>query len=219
MSFRVVCISRSMAAGGEGVGQTIAQRRGFRYVDEQIITRAAEQAQVDPKLVAATEQRKPFLKRIIDRLAEGQNLAGVVTLGSGVPLDIFTTAAPGGYQPTDDDLRVMIRAAIHEIAEAGNAVIVAHAASMALAGVAGVLRVLITASPETRARRLAAEKGLSEADAAKAIAHSDRDRRDYFLRFYQLKEELPTHYDVVLNTDVVSAEQAVRVIETLLASE
>src|SRR4030095_9503986 len=51
MSFRVVCISRSTAAGGESIGQAVAQRLDFRYVDEQIITKAAQEAQVDPALV------------------------------------------------------------------------------------------------------------------------------------------------------------------------
>ncbi len=41
MDVRVVCISRTMAAGGETVGELVAQRLGFRYVDEQIITLAA----------------------------------------------------------------------------------------------------------------------------------------------------------------------------------
>jgi len=53
MKTRVVCISRTIAAGGEAVGEIVASRLGFRYVDEEIISRAANQAQVDAKLVAA----------------------------------------------------------------------------------------------------------------------------------------------------------------------
>ena len=33
-------------------------------------------------------------------------------------------------------------------------------------------------------------------------------RRDYLKRFYELDEELPTHYDLVVNTDVLTLEQA-----------
>ena len=61
MGFHVVCISRTTAAGGENVGQAVAQRLGFRYVDEQIIRRAAQQAQVEPGLVAKAEHRQPLL--------------------------------------------------------------------------------------------------------------------------------------------------------------
>ncbi len=217
MSFRVVCISRTIAAGGESIGQAVAQRLGFRYVDEQIIEKAAQQAQVDPALVAAAEHRQPLLQRLLDRMAVGAELAGTVTLATGVPLDVFTPS-PAVYKADQDDLRVLIRAAIHEVARAGNAVIVAHAASLALGGSEGVLRVLVTASPETRAERLSLAEGTGAKEATAAVAASDRERRDYLLRFYKVKEELSTHYDVVINTDVLTGEQAVNLILSVAQS-
>ena len=41
---------------------------------------------------------------------------------------------------------------------------------------------------------------------------SDRERTDYFRRFYELTEELPTHYDMVINTEALTPEQAVSAI-------
>ena len=55
-------------------------------------------------------------------------------------------------------------------------------------------------------------QGISVADSTAAVTASDRERRDYLLRFYKIKEELPTHYDLVINTDVLSGEQAVDLI-------
>ena len=211
MGLRVVCISRTTAAGGENVGDTVAQRLGFRYVDEQIIERAAQLAQVDPKLVEAAEHRQPLLQRLIGKLAAAYELAGPVSLATGVPLDAFAPG-PVGYQAMPEDLRVLIRAAIHEVAKVGHVVIVAHAASVALAGTAGVLRVLVTASPAVRAQRLAVAQGISADEATAAIAKSDRERRDYFQEFYKIKDELPTHYDLAINTDVLTPKQAVEVI-------
>ena len=211
MSIKVVCISRTIAAGGETIGQAVAQRLGFRYVDEQIIEKAAQQAQVDPALVAAAEHRQPLLQRFLDKLARGADLAGTVTLATGVPLDVFVPS-PTAYRAEPDDLRVLIRAAIHEVARTGQVVIVAHAASLALSGAEGVLRVLVTASPETRAQRLVVAQHSGAADAAGAIAASDRERRDYLYSFYNVKEELPTHYDLVINTDALTPAQAVEAI-------
>jgi cytidylate kinase len=210
MSFSVICISRSVAAGGEQIGQVVAEHLGFRYVDEQIITRAAQQAQVDPAVVAAAEHRQPMLQRLLDRLALAGDLAGPMSLATGVPIDAFVPAA--GYHAMPDDLRVLIRAAIHDIAGRGRAVIVAHAASMALSGTENVLRVMITASPETRVQRLLVAQGISAAEASAAVAASDRERREYFQRFYHIKEELPTHYDLTLNTDVLAPAQAIEII-------
>ncbi|HYM27904.1 MAG TPA: cytidylate kinase-like family protein, partial [Steroidobacteraceae bacterium] len=173
--------------------------------------RAAQLAQVDPTLVEAAEHRRPLLQRLLDKLPTARELAGPVSLATGVPLD---AVAPGGagYRATPDDLRVLIRAAIHEVAKVGQVVIVAHAASMALGGMEGVLRVLVTASPASRARRLAVAQGISTEEAATAIAKSDRERREYFEAFYSIKDELPTHYDLVINTDVLMPKQAVEVI-------
>ena len=211
MGFRVVCISRTTAAGGENIGRAVAQRLGFRYVDEQIIERAAQQAQVDPAVVAAAEHRQPLLRRLLDKITMGAELAGTVTLGTGVPVDAFVPP-PAANRADTNDLRVLIRAAIHEVAGAGQAVIVAHAASTALGSTEGVLRVLVTASTDTRVRRVAEFERIVEAEAERRIAASDRERHEYFQRFYKLQEELPTHYDLVINTDVLTAAQAVDMV-------
>jgi cytidylate kinase len=217
MSFRVVCISRTLAAGGEDIGHAVAQRLDYRYVDEEIIYKAAQLAQVDPNLVAAAEHQQPLLQRLLDKLAAAQEMAGPVTLATGLPLEFFQPVG-SGPRATPDDLRILIRAAIHEVAAAGSSVIVAHAASMALAGKPSVLRVLITASDETRIQRMAAAKHLTAKDAAAAINTSDRERREYFQRFYKIKQELPTHYDLVINTDGFTSEQAVTLIVSAAGS-
>jgi cytidylate kinase len=106
----------------------------------------------------------------------------------------------------------LIRNAVWESAERGNAVLVAHAASLALANRTDVLRVWVTASPETRARRLAEAEDIGEAEAKKLVASGDANRADYLKRFYGASAELPTHYDIVLNTDRVAPEDAALLI-------
>ena len=113
----------------------------------------------------------------------------------------------------------MIRSVLWESAERGNAVIVAHAASLALATRTDVLRVLITASPETRARRLAEAQNIDQAEAEKLVARGDANRADYLKRFYGVSAELPTHYDLVLNTDRVAPEDAAALILSTARSQ
>ena len=212
MPARVVCISRTVGALGERIGSLVAERLSFRYVDEQVIERAARLAQMDPKHVEAVERRQPLLRALMDKLAAARDLVGpeTVSLALGAPL----SGVPGreGYRGTPEDLRILIRAAIHELAREGQAVIVAHAASMTLATRTDVVRVLVTASAETRGRRLVAAQGITPEAAAAAVAASDRDRGDYFRRFYEIAREQPTHYDLVVNTDVLTPEQVAEVI-------
>jgi cytidylate kinase len=91
-------------------------------------------------------------------------------------------------------------------------VIVAHAASYAVDAGEQPLRVLITAPPEKRAERVAAADNLNDSEAAKAIKKSDAGRADYLKRFYDVAEELPIHYDLVINTETLSMEQAATLI-------
>jgi cytidylate kinase len=83
---------------------------------------------------------------------------------------------------------------------------------MTLATRPDVMRVLVTASAETRARRLVSAQGIALEAAVAVVATSDRSRRDYFRRFHDIPHELPTHYDLVINTDVITPEQAADVI-------
>ena len=108
--------------------------------------------------------------------------------------------------------RGLIRSIIEEVADAGNAVIVSHAASMALGQREDVLRVLVTASTQVREQRLAAALGIDEKEAAQTVKRSDAGRADYIKRFYGISAELPTHYDLVINTDQLSPEDAAQLI-------
>jgi cytidylate kinase len=208
MPAKVVCISRTLAAGGEEIGQAVAERLGYRVIDAEIIQRAAEKAEVDPTKVAQAEQRQSLVRRLISSIAFAEP-SGAMPLQSYV---VYPEAAFAAGQTLEGRLRGLIREVIEEVASEGQAVIVAHAASMALAGRQGVLKVLVTASPELRAERLIWASGLARSAAEIAVRNSDRDRADYFRRFYSLDQELPTHYDLVVNTDQLTPEQVVKLI-------
>lgn len=181
----------------------MARLLGFRLIDQDIVTRAAVEAGVDKDVIADVEQRKSVLVRLIEGLGPAGMAAGY---------GIAPAAIHGHGQPATDELRGLIQSVIEETAAAGEAVIVAHAASLALAEHDDVLRVLVTASPHTRGRRLAAALGVSETEAARTVKQSDAGRADYIKRFYRINSELPTHYDLVINTDRLAPEHAAQLI-------
>jgi hypothetical protein len=111
MSTRVVTISHTTGAGGETIGRTVADRLGFRYIDEEIITLAAEKEGVDPELVADTERRKGFLSRLFSGLTEMPEDVGVA--GATV------TSQEPDQVPRREDLRPVIVEAIHDMARRG----------------------------------------------------------------------------------------------------
>lgn len=199
-----MCISVTDGSAGDEVGRLVAGGLGFRLVNEELITRAASRAGVAPHEVADVERRRSFVRRMLEELTPGTVMAGVA-FGAVVP-------EANDVGPRNDEMRAFIRRAIEDVAAEGETVIVSHAASYALADRHSVLRVLVTAAPETRNRRLAQERGVDDAEAARLVKSGDANRRDYLKRFYDVPVELPTQYDLVLNTDRLTPQQAADLI-------
>ena len=201
MAFSVVCISALDGARGEDVAPAVAQALGYRLVDEEIVRQAAHEAKVDVSQVAEVEKRRSMAIRLLD------------SLGSNTSLATFAMAGyvPAAEAPVESDLRGLIRTTIEEVAGRGEAVIVAHAASMALGDRSDVLKVMLTASRAARQRTLV-ERGLDDKAAAKQVDKGDANRADYLKRFYDITHESPADYDLVLNTDRLGPEGAVRLV-------
>jgi cytidylate kinase len=207
VGYRVVCISHASGAGGEEVGRLVAQQLGFLYVDDDIVARAAVAGGIDAEAVADEERRKSFAIRLLEGLGEGGEAWALARSGSG----------RGGDELSSDDVRALIRETIAQTAARGDVVIVAHGASYAVSREHQPLRVLVTASPETRATRIADLKGVDHSRAAREAKSSDGARRDYLRRFYAIGDELPTHYDLVVNTDVLTVEEAAGLVSHLVS--
>jgi cytidylate kinase len=208
---RVVTISQTTGAARGNVARGVAKRLGFRHVDEEIIAAAAERQGVDSEVIADVEKRRSFMQSLREALDTGDD-AEIAAIAYGGVAYSPQQSSPGWRRDYPPVLREMIREVVRDTADEGDVVIGSHAASFACAGRADVLRVLVTASPETRARRIAEDSDVDEREAAWAVEQSDAGRADYLKRFYEVEREVPTEYDLVVNTDTLTAEQAVEVV-------
>jgi hypothetical protein len=195
----VLCVSHTTGSDGDEIGRRVAEQLGYLYVDEDIVAAAAAQGGVDPEDVADEERRKTYARRILEALAEG---GGDPVLAATAGIEVVSPA----------DIRALIRETVVQTAARGNVVIVAHAAAHAIEPGQRTLRVLVTASTATRTRRVAGAEQVDGAKAARTIKDSDAGRRDYLKRFYSVDNESSTDYDLVINTDVLTAEQAAQII-------
>jgi len=199
----LICVSHCDGAGGDDVARLVAGQLGLRYVDEEIVSGAAQRAGAAPELVADAEQRKPLLRRVLDELG-ATGAAGMGVVGGSPP--------PLPAERRGDELRSFIDEAIEAVAARGHVVIGAHGASFALAARDDLLRVFVTASAGTRARRVARDRGIDGMEAERQIRAADRTRADYLKRFYGVDDEVPTQYDLVVNTDVLSSPEAASIV-------
>ena len=207
MNTRVVSISRQVGTAGEEVARAVANRLNLRYIDYQIIQDAARDAGVSPETVSEAEHTPSLMTRVLEALARSPSM----------PVAAWADPVPLSTSPliTSIDYRKFLEQVIHDLADQGGCVIVGHAAQVILRGRLDTVRVLVTGSPEFRARRIMAGMGVDEKVALKTVDRTDSERNDYFRRFYDTGWLLPCTYDLCVNTDHLNPDQSAEVITGL----
>src|SRR5690242_18108992 len=104
MAATVICISRTDGSAGELVGIDVAAALGYRYVDREVVTRAAEKAQVDRSAVENAERRRSFVRRLLEGLASPAALPDAIS-GAETPF----SPSPGAASADSWDIRDVIR--------------------------------------------------------------------------------------------------------------
>jgi cytidylate kinase len=113
---------------------------------------------------------------------------------------------------TSIDYRRFVEDVIRDLAEQGNCVIVGHAAQVILRGRLDTVRVLVTGSPDFRARRIMAGMGVDEKTALKTVERTDAERIDWYRRFYETGWLTPCTYDLCISTDHLNPEQGAEIV-------
>jgi cytidylate kinase len=105
-----------------------------------------------------------------------------------------------------------LQSVIFEVAKKGNALFFGKGSQLLLSSFNCALHVLITGSLERRIQRIMEENRVNREIAEKMVHRSDQDKRS-FLRFAFEEDWLnPNLYDLVLNTDKLSIDSAVRMV-------
>jgi len=120
-----------------------------------------------------------------------------------------------GFCPSPEDClayRTAVEQVMQELSSAGSAVIVGRAGQIVLSGKRNVFHVRLIAPKQIRIQRLCDRQGLSITAAQAQIEASDRFRKKYLLKFYQVDWDDPVLYDLVINTSRLKTNQAVELI-------
>ena len=108
---------------------------------------------------------------------------------------------------------------IYELAKEGNAVFLGRGSQLLLNAFDCAFHVLVTGSLKKRIQRVMEEKQIGGEAAEKLIRQSDQDKRG-FLRYAFDEEWLnPSLYDLILNTDKLSVDSAVKILINAATSD
>lgn len=209
----VVTISRQMGSYGDEIAAEVARILGFRFIDREIIHRAAEEAGV-PR-IALQEIAYEGQRNIVERILQAVNAMPPVPrtaeawrreAAASVPRPfggIFSPAVPS-FAVTLRDYVHMMEMVIRDLAQEGNVVMVGRGGQVLLRDAPRALHVQIIAPFQDRVATLADRDGLEEREASTRLRSSDRARRDYLRQYHGVDWLDPALYDLVINTGKIS---------------
>jgi cytidylate kinase len=108
--------------------------------------------------------------------------------------------------------RIVLQAALCELAQEGNLVYHGRAGQELLPGIRHVLNVFVDTPTQSRVQQAMTRKGLSEEAARKYIDDLDRIRSRRLKELFHIDWRDPTRYDIVLNTSRTTVETAAQMI-------
>ncbi len=99
-----------------------------------------------------------------------------------------------------------------ELAESASMIIVGMGGQIVFRDHPQALRIRIIASEKVRTLRTVQKYGIADSEAQRLIEQSDKKHKKYLSTLYQTEWDDPLGYDLVLNTDHLSAGQCVELI-------
>lgn len=181
----IVTISRVYGAGALAVARALAERLGYRLVDEQLPVVAASLLGTSADVVQTVSERpRGFGERFLEQL------------GGGVP----EAAQPPASDPFPAETRRAIEAAVREQAAEGDVVIVGRMSGSILRDHPDLLRVFVHAPLAWRIPHVAESLHVSQVAARAEIARIDDARRTYAREGYNVTWGDPRNYDLVLDS-------------------
>jgi cytidylate kinase len=97
---------------------------------------------------------------------------------------------------------------MQEAANRDNIIIIGRAGQVILSNFPNTLHVKVIAPASIRARRIAETHNIPIEAASAQIETSDRARRNYLRRYYHVRWDDPELYDLIVNTQRLSPDQA-----------
>ncbi|MEZ4578698.1 MAG: cytidylate kinase-like family protein, partial [Desulfobacterales bacterium] len=187
----VVTISRESGSRGTALAEQLAQELGFDLFHREVIGEMAESAKISARIVETLDEK-----------------------GLSVLEDSIAAMIRDRHLWPDQFLKHLMKV-IGTIGKHGRAVIVGRGAQFILP-VSENLRVRVIAPMLKRIRNVAEELKISDAEAQKMILRTDADRRSFSRKYFYADVSDPIHYDLVINTDRMDLDTAVKTIVAAL---
>lgn len=187
----IITISRGTFAGGEKVAQLLAEKLGYTTVSrEQLYQKVKEWYSYDVDTIAELLEQAPT-SRVVS-ISDRRNR---ISMGER-RRQVF----------------LAVQASLCELLRKDNVVYHGQAGHLLLPGIAHVLRVRLIAPRTKRVEMAMAREGLTRTEASKKIDQVDSERTRWTTAFFGVNWGDPLLFDIVLNLEVMSLEEACELV-------
>jgi cytidylate kinase len=210
----VVTIRGQMGSGAPEIGKLIAERLHFDYVDREIIAGVAKHLNLPQDSVADKEMPPgSLLGRIAEALGRGYAI-------SASAQTYATSYLPTWEMPLDNTNYLLgLESVIKELAKNQAVVIRGRGSQFILKNYHGAFHLLLVAPIKLRVKRVMESLKLDQETAKKEVEHFDSSRREFTKRYFSAELEDPINYDLVINTEHLSFDDAASISIKALRSQ
>jgi cytidylate kinase len=192
---RFLTIARDEGSLENEIAQELSRRLGWQVFDKEIVTYIARNSHVRENLVRQLDQKSQnLIEDTISRL-----------------LRMPEYASFGSEEYHESLLKTLLCLASH-----GSAILVGRGANFALLEDGRGFRVRVTASPEVRVQRLRRAWDVTQEEASRRMRADDEERRKFIQKYFRRDFDDVSVYDLICNTDRLSAGRIVLSILTAM---
>ena len=183
----LVTVARQYGSGGREIGNRVAELLGIPLYDREIITGAAEAADLHPEVAEKEDERAAS--------------SLLYTLAMGAHFHIPTTATVT-HLPINDRLFMHQSDYIRDRATEGSGVFIGRCADYVLRDYEVVVRIFIYAPEEYKIKRVMEIYGDSAEDAKKNVRRSDEARASYYKNISENTWGDRRNYELMIDSSI-----------------
>ncbi len=171
-SHLIISIGRQIGAGGLGVARSLSREFGMKVLDKELLSEVARESGIDEKVFERRDEKSS--RGVLEALQGFRSLFGVYNRA-------------GSDSVMNEDRLFQIQSDVmRSIAAKEDCIIVGRCADYILRDEPRLVSVFISASLESRVKRIMEGEHLSEEDARRYVEQGDRKRAEYY-NYYTFK--------------------------------
>jgi len=199
----VITISRFFGAGGQTLGEKVAKKLNYAFVDNEVIQLVAIEAKVSAASIDSHESdTSGIFKRFVSKVT---------------PKGLRNLVADIDEETVEEEIYAdLLGKIIRDIASGGNAVIMGRGGQYFLKDDDDAYRVLMVANREDRIQFMEQNYNLPHRQAAKAVNIEDLKRANLYRRLKKTDYDDHNLYHLVLNMSKLNMDQACELVCELI---